>query len=67
MEKILVAYGTKYGATAEIAERIGQVLREAGDGPGHIFNVGHGILPHTPVDNVRAVVDAVHEWQPSQS
>ena len=30
MEKILVAYGTKYGATAEIAERIGQVLREAG-------------------------------------
>ncbi|NIV37101.1 MAG: flavodoxin, partial [Anaerolineae bacterium] len=30
MEKILVAYATKYGATAEIAERIGQVLREAG-------------------------------------
>jgi menaquinone-dependent protoporphyrinogen oxidase len=30
MEQILVAYGTKYGATAEIAERIGQVLREAG-------------------------------------
>nr|NIV29122.1 hypothetical protein [Anaerolineae bacterium] len=30
MIKILVAYGTKYGATAEIAERIGQVLREAG-------------------------------------
>lgn len=31
-KKILVAYGTKYGATAEIAERIGQVLREAGLG-----------------------------------
>jgi menaquinone-dependent protoporphyrinogen oxidase len=30
--KVLVAYGTKYGATAEIAERIGQVLREAGLG-----------------------------------
>ena len=30
MNKVLVAYGTKYGATAEIAERIGQVLRQAG-------------------------------------
>ena len=30
MEKVLVAYASKYGATAEIAERIGQVLREAG-------------------------------------
>ncbi|HSJ53229.1 MAG TPA: flavodoxin domain-containing protein, partial [Anaerolineae bacterium] len=28
--RVLVAYGTKYGATAEIAERIGQVLRQAG-------------------------------------
>ena len=31
-KQVLVAYGTKYGATAEIAERIGQVLREAGLG-----------------------------------
>ncbi|MFQ5876987.1 MAG: uroporphyrinogen decarboxylase [Acidobacteriota bacterium] len=30
--------------------------------PGHIFNLGHGILPHTPLDSVRALVDAVHEW-----
>jgi uroporphyrinogen decarboxylase len=29
--------------------------------PGHVFNLGHGILPETPVDNVRAVVDYVHE------
>ena len=28
---------------------------------GHIFNLGHGILPETPVDHVRAMVDAVHE------
>ena len=30
MDKILVAYATKYGATAEIAEKIGEVLRQAG-------------------------------------
>ncbi|RME59122.1 MAG: hypothetical protein D6790_11045, partial [Caldilineae bacterium] len=29
--------------------------------PGHIFNLGHGILPQTPVDNVRRLVDFVHE------
>jgi uroporphyrinogen decarboxylase len=30
--------------------------------PGHIFNLGHGILPETPVDNVRRLVDFVHEY-----
>jgi uroporphyrinogen decarboxylase len=39
-----------------------QVLDRAGKRPGHIFNLGHGLLPETPVDNVRAVVDMVHEW-----
>jgi uroporphyrinogen-III decarboxylase len=29
--------------------------------PGHIFNLGHGILPQTPVDNVRRLVDFIHE------
>jgi len=41
-------------------DRARDVLRRAGGRPGHIFNLGHGILPHTPVDNVQAVVDAVH-------
>jgi uroporphyrinogen decarboxylase len=37
------------------------VLARAGGRPGHIFNLGHGILPGTPVDRVRAVVDMVHQ------
>jgi uroporphyrinogen decarboxylase len=47
--------------TRQVAERHAQrVLDAAGGRPGHVFNLGHGILPETPVDNVRAVVDYVH-------
>jgi len=46
----------------EIKTRVQDILRRAGGRPGHIFNLGHGILQHTPVDNVRAVVDMVHEY-----
>ncbi|MBI3160676.1 MAG: uroporphyrinogen decarboxylase [Chloroflexi bacterium] len=45
-----------------LRDRVEGVLRRAGGRPGHIFNVGHGILTHTPVENVRAAVDMVHEW-----
>jgi uroporphyrinogen decarboxylase len=38
-----------------------EVLHSAGGRPGHIFNLGHGILPGTPVDNVRRLADFVHE------
>jgi uroporphyrinogen decarboxylase len=38
-----------------------KVLNQAGNRPGHVFNLGHGILPHTPVENVIALVDMVHE------
>jgi uroporphyrinogen decarboxylase len=38
-----------------------RILDRAGGKNGHIFNLGHGILPETPVDNVIALVDAVHE------
>jgi uroporphyrinogen decarboxylase len=37
------------------------VLEQAARRPGHIFNLGHGVLPQTPVDHVIALVDAVHE------
>ncbi len=42
-----------------------RLLDEVGGRPGHIFNLGHGVLPATPVDNVIALVDAVHEYRPS--
>src|SRR5258705_2602916 len=37
-----------------------RILDQAGGRPGHIFNLGHGILPRTPVENVTALVQAVH-------
>ena len=40
--------------------RAGEILRAVGGRPGHIFNVGHGLLPQTDPDVVRAVVDYVH-------
>lgn len=49
----------------ELKARVQDVLRRANGQPGHIFNLGHGILQHTPVDNVKAVVDMVHEYSSS--
>ena len=48
----------------EIKKRVEDILRRANGRPGHIFNLGHGILQHTPVENVKAVVDMVHEYLP---
>jgi len=45
----------------EIRRRAQSILDSAGGRPGHIFNLGHGILPQTPVDHAIALVDAVHE------
>ena len=46
---------------AEIRRRARAILGQAAGRPGHIFNLGHGILPETPVDHVIELVDAVHE------
>src|SRR5271163_3103360 len=49
-----------------IRKRVHQILAQAGNRPGHIFNLGHGIVPGTPVENVQAVVKFVREYsQPS--
>jgi uroporphyrinogen decarboxylase len=50
-----------FADVAEIRGRAAAILEKAGNRPGHIFNLGHGILPETPVDHVIALVDAVHE------
>jgi uroporphyrinogen decarboxylase len=50
-----------FAAPKEISNRVAQVLKQANARPGHIFNLGHGVLPDTPVDHVIAMVQAVHE------
>src|ERR1044071_5684046 len=44
-----------------VRKRAKDVLDQAANRPGHVFNLGHGILPETPVENVVALVEAVHE------
>ena len=50
-----------FAAPKEIKTRAAEILRRAAGRPGHVFNLGHGVLPETPVDHVVALVDAVHE------
>jgi uroporphyrinogen decarboxylase len=45
----------------ELRHRIDDVLDRAAGHPGHVFNVGHGLVPQTPVDNVRRLVEHVRE------
>ena len=44
-----------------LQSRVEDVLKQAGGRPGHIFNLGHGVLQQTPVENAQAVVEMVHE------
>jgi len=49
------------GPWERVEEGARRVLEQAGGRPGHIFNLGHGVLPETDVAAVRAVVDLVHD------
>ena len=50
-----------FGSPESIRKEAKRILDQAAGRPGHIFNLGHGILPETPVGHVKALVDAVHE------
>ena len=43
------------------ATQAARVMQQAQGRPGHIFNLGHGVLPNTPFEHVRFLVEAVHE------
>jgi len=45
---------------SEIDRKVKEIIIAAGD-TGHVFNLGHGIIPETPVDHVKALVDSVHK------
>ena len=53
---------TLFAPLPVIQDRVHDILKRAGK-RGHIFNLGHGILQHTPVEHVKAVVDMVHEYK----
>ena len=52
---------TLFAPLHEIERRVEDILRRAGGRPGHIFNLGHGILPTTPIEHVAATIDMVHK------
>jgi uroporphyrinogen decarboxylase len=56
-----------FASWSELKQRAEHILRLADARPGHIFNLGHGILPHTPVDNVKNLADFVHDFSSSVS
>jgi len=47
----------------ELRMRVHELLKRTGSRPGHIFNLGHGILPETPVEHVKACVEIVREFK----
>ncbi|HEU0140547.1 MAG: uroporphyrinogen decarboxylase [Bryobacteraceae bacterium] len=53
-----------FAPLSELRVRVHELLKRTGTKPGHIFNLGHGVLPETPVENVKAVVQLVRELRP---
>jgi uroporphyrinogen decarboxylase len=54
-----------YATPERIRQEVSSILRKFGRGSGHVFNLGHGILPDVPVDNARALVRAVNDESPA--
>jgi uroporphyrinogen decarboxylase len=57
---------TLFAPVDTLETRVKEILRAANGRPGHIFNLGHGIVPGTPVENVEAVVKMVHAFHLEQ-
>ena len=53
-----------FASPARIRDEVASILEGFGHGPGHVFNLGHGITPGVNPDHVAAFVDAVHELSP---
>jgi uroporphyrinogen decarboxylase len=58
---------TLFAPLEVLEQRVHEILRAAGGRPGHIFNLGHGIVPGTPVESVQAVVRMVKEFRPESA
>ena len=50
------------GPWTYLADRVRSIIEEGKELPAHIFNLGHGILPHTPTANVEKVVELVRSY-----
>jgi uroporphyrinogen decarboxylase len=53
-----------FAEPAEIERRAQEIIDQAAGRPGHIFNLGHGVLPQTAPDNVRRLIDYVRSARP---
>ncbi|HEX4871256.1 MAG TPA: uroporphyrinogen decarboxylase [Nevskiaceae bacterium] len=56
---------TLFAQPARIREAVAEVLAAYGPGPGHVFNLGHGISQHTPPEHAAAMIEAVRELSPA--
>jgi uroporphyrinogen decarboxylase len=55
-----------FGTTEEIRRRALDICRQGENAPGHVFNLGHGILPPTPISAVETLVETVQEYRRGQ-
>jgi uroporphyrinogen decarboxylase len=58
---------TLFAPPEVLEQRVNEILHCAAGRPGHIFNLGHGIVPGTPVENVQAVVKMVRNFKPQEA